>query len=624
MKKIFTLSLLPITLSVYGQEVDLASTNNYHMQYPFAPPPIITPQTDLNTPIENQFNYQPAWLDYTVAQQVSANTNRPFQFNTQFSQYSNLQRALLRHRASHYYVIAQAYRLQLEDYKDAKGNRINAGYTRNGQTLILGYLPSSLQEYRLGVIYDQIDKDKQPQHQMDAVKTKRLVFTGMLRLGEQDQSNTFNLNIRHVQLQRQANNFELRSNSPQVKMEVNRTVLQLETDYRYQYQDHLSQFGIKYHQDRHNAERFLVINQNALRNAYRFPNIHSKQWHIFYDHIWKINSQHTAKLGVSYDQLIADPRNRNINAIIGQQTFPTPNQIWAMHYGQQVQHKQKTQGLGALLQYQWQTNAIQQYTLELSSLIRHPHNAERYTALFGQNGAGWVGNPFLQPERHNQIKLNSQWQGEGWLDYGKIKGGDINQSWQVELQAYYDRVNHFITLDRARKQAGIVANNNNIISRNVDANLLGGELALAKNLSRNLATRAKLRYQYGQNRTDNRPLYNVRPLTLDLALDWQAYASFGSYNIGASLHYSHKSKRLDDNKNTGLGLDLPINFQSYAVFNIYTGIQFNNRIALNAGINNLFNRQYYSFNEQPHVAAFNLNPVAAPERTYWTALNFNF
>ena len=36
---------------------DLASADAYHMQYNFGPPPVITPQTDINTPVENPFDY---------------------------------------------------------------------------------------------------------------------------------------------------------------------------------------------------------------------------------------------------------------------------------------------------------------------------------------------------------------------------------------------------------------------------------------------------------------------------------------------------------------------------------------------------------------------------------------
>ncbi|MDU8924608.1 TonB-dependent receptor [Pasteurellaceae bacterium LIM206] len=344
----------------------------------------------------------------------------------------------------------------------------------------------------------------------------------------------------------------------------------------------------------------------------------------FYDHIWQVNKKHKLSTGISYDHLTADARLRNVGATVGTNTFVSPNQAWQMHYGNTVNGKQRTDGVGAALKYEFKPSTIDTYHVSLSSLIRQPHNAERYTALIGSNGAGWLGNPFLQPERHNRAEFGTQWQGSGWHDYGKVKDGDITEAWQIKLNADYDKVHDFITLDRARGQSGVVARNGNVISRNVDATLIGIQLSMAKSLNRNLATRLKVRYQYGENNSDDRPLYNVRPLSIDWALDWQDYTSFGSYNLGVSMHYAHKSSRLDNNKTSGLGYDLAQYYQSYAVVNLYGGLQFRKRFAITAGIDNLFNRQYYAFNEQPHVAALAPTAVAAPGRTYWVGLNFNF
>ena len=133
-----------------------------------------------------------------------------------------------------------------------------------------------------------------------------------------------------------------------------------------------------------------------------------------------------------------------------------------------------------------------------------------------------------------------------------------------------------------------------------------------------------MRYQYGENNGDHRPLYNVRPFSADLALDWQDYASFGSYNLGANLHYAHKSTRLDSDKTKGLGFDNPLHYQSYATVNLYASLQTRDRFAVSLGIDNLLDRKYHAYNEQPHVAALSPNAVAAPERTYWLGFSFNF
>ncbi|MDU8924609.1 hypothetical protein RYD26_06755 [Pasteurellaceae bacterium LIM206] len=282
MKIYYLLPLMAASGVVQADEQDIASADQYHMQFNFRPPSMITPKTNLTSPAENQFDYQRPWIDASAAQDVVSN-KRQLQINTQFSSHSNLQRALYRYRDTNYHLTAQAYRMHLDDYKDGDGNKVNAGYTRSGQLLMLGYLPTQWQEYRLGIVHDRIDDDKQPQYQMDSAYTRRIVLTANARLGARDQSNTFNLDVRHISLDRRNNNFENRTVSgTQAQMQIERDMLNIRADYRYKYGAHTSQFGVKYDNDTHLAARSIRMPNGSLaRNAYRFPDIHSKHWHIF-------------------------------------------------------------------------------------------------------------------------------------------------------------------------------------------------------------------------------------------------------------------------------------------------------------------------------------------------------
>ena len=345
--------LLP-ALAIAGahaeKAADLATADAYHMQYNFGPPPVITPQTDINAPLENQFDYAHPWLDPNVANDVAGSTTRPLQLGVQIGSHGDSERALLRLRGSNSYLIGNAYRQHLGDYKDGSGARVNAGYTRDGEALVAGIVPNGVQEYRLGVVRDSINNDKQPGDQMDALRTRRIIVNGMARLGAQDQSNTLNLSARNIHLDRRADNYSLRRAGPQrVNMKVDRNLYDLSADYRLQYGDQRSHIGLTYGHDNHNAERYLNTPQGLLRNAYRFPDVHSDRWHLYYDHYWDITPQHQLSGGLSYDHLTADPRAKNRGASIGGQTIPAPNQLWQRYYGQGLNRKAKTDGVGAAL-----------------------------------------------------------------------------------------------------------------------------------------------------------------------------------------------------------------------------------------------------------------------------------
>lgn len=622
-------SLLFILITqAYAQEaLHLAKSDGLKMPYHFEPPPIISPQTDLTTPLENEYRDTPFWgVNPSVAQEVSGVVSRPVQVQLYLSGIGSSQRALFRQRWSQFYAVGQLFHGQLNDFEDANGRKVKAGYKRNGQVLSFGYVPNAHQEYRIGFIRDRIDDDKQARHPqgMDAILTQRQVWNAMIRLGAQDQSQTFNFNVRHVDLKRRADNFKFNPNAPQkVKMVVERQFLDLQGDYRHHWNaQHQSQIGVIYQRDKHHAERFGINPAGMeMKNAFRFPDIHSKRLVIFYDHFYQPNPEFKMSFGINYDWLSANPKDKNTLLMGGY----SANGLWQSTYGQSVTHPLKTKGLSAFVAYDWMPSAQQKYTLTFSNIIRHPHNVERFHALSGQNGLGWVGNPFLKPERHRKVALSADIQGNGWKDYGKIQNGETSASWRVNGEIYYDRVDNFISLNRGGM-------GRNTTTHNTDANIYGLKLNVAKNLTPNLSARLALAYQHAENSQWKRPVYHVRPFTADVGIDWRDYASFGSYHMGLHGRYVAKSKRLDSDFRTGQGLDDPRHYQQYFVANLHAGIQTKNRLAITLGVDNLFNRQYYAFNEFPHTGPhFYQLPngsvpshAPAPERTYWLGIHFNF
>jgi len=96
--------------------------------------------------------------------------------------------------------------------------------------------------------------------------------------------------------------------------------------------------------------------------------------------------------------------------------------------------------------------------------------------------------------------------------------------------------------------------------------------------------------------------------------------SVSAYSV-LSGGFSPNTRR-DSNKATGLGLDYPT--AGYATVNLYGSLQTRDRFAITLGVNNLFNRRYFAYNEQPHTAAINPSPIAAPERSVWLGFNYNF
>ena len=159
MKLPYLLPLLAVAAAHAEEKTDLATADAYRPQYDISPPPVITPQTPFGQPLENQFDYQRPWVNPSVAQNVSTNTTRPLQIEASIGNLGDQERLLYRQRGSNLYGAVQAYRLHLDDYKDGSGQRVHAGYTRDGEMAMLGFVPDARQEYRL-VMRDDINQKK--------------------------------------------------------------------------------------------------------------------------------------------------------------------------------------------------------------------------------------------------------------------------------------------------------------------------------------------------------------------------------------------------------------------------------------------------------------------------------
>ena len=87
------------------------------------------------------------------------------------------------------------------------------------------------------------------------------------------------------------------------------------------------------------------------------------------------------------------------------------------------------------------------------------------------------------------------------------------------------------------------------------ARVFSANANVAFNFWGNFGAKLNLWAAYGQNDTDKRPLYQIRPLEAQLNLDYEDYAFFGKFNVGSALRAVAKQTRRDDDTNKGLGID---------------------------------------------------------------------
>ena len=623
---------------------NLASPKQFGPLKKFGPPPIIAPNVALGHYLENQYNHINRGDYFTLTDSMD-NAMNPIHFGGGYFEGSAYESALLKLREAKVYSLLNLHHTNANTYKDDKGDKIPFGYDRNGASAVFGVVFDSNNELKTTFIYDGIDDDKQPQHDMDAIETKRYIGKVNYRLGDADLSNTLNLEATYIDLHRIADNFTIENNyrqkAPmQTLMEVDRNILELSAMHDLDFSDFHNTLGVSYTHDEHTGERSgkMRVNPKApfMLNGYRFPDVVAQEVSLFDDISYRFNEKNKLTLGLEYDYNKAEVKK--INEIVGNKNGKaiTPNKIWAEHYKENFDGKVDKDALSVALKYDFTPFKTQSYSLEVASIERIPSNDERFVALNppippkemqppkpnpNALGKGWISNPNLKTERRNRIKASFSIKDENYLDY--MESYFDKDSWKIGASFVADYAQDFIILDRARGQEGIKTQNKNVISRNVDATLYSLNLNATYNFLEHFGARFNAYYNYGENRDDNRALYQIAPLEATLNLDYNNYASFGKYAFGTAFRAVANQNRGDFDGKKGLGIDREMG--GFALWDLYGSVIFNDVWGLQFGVNNILDKEYSEFISGSHVESVApINVINAPGRSFYISLHGSF
>ncbi|NEN74955.1 TonB-dependent receptor [Pelistega sp. NLN82] len=625
-----------ITITTFAQE--LANPDTIEPIKFFSPPKPITPNIALGYFPENQFDRTDRRDYYFVTENIDK-AFRPLKINSGFYGKNFYNAISAQARGANFYGIANLNHTKANGYKDGAGHDVDWGYKRFNQSVILGFVPSEYQEYKLTYLHDNIDDDKQPEFVMDPIKTERHIAKLNARWGKADLSNTLQAETSFIKMQRHADNYTLRENRAQnIYLDLERKMFNFSLKHDYDIGQFHNTAAISYQHDYFNGERYLHTPRRDILNGYRFGDVHINRYRLSNTLSYRFNEQHKLGLGLTYEFNEAEVRKnttRLANPMNPRLAFANPQQIWQAHYGYTFDGKVRQETFSGELQYDYTPSEYQKYSLTLAHIERVGNHLERFNSIAAIihntiNGqlmnqrpvAAIVGNPLLKPEQHNFIKLSIDTKNDAYNDYMNSLTG---QGWHIGGDLIFDKVKDLIIFDRARNQRGVSTQGGGIIARNVDARLFTAQAYAHYNFNAHWAAGLKARYNYGQNETDGRALYQMRPFELMAQADYKDYFSLGSYNVGITARYVAKQHRGDFDKTKGLGIDNHEAAKSFVVADIYAGINIHDKYGVRLGINNIFDKRYAEFISGDHVVA--LSPTAvvnAPGRTYWLSLHAAF
>lgn len=634
---ILTLSLLSIFMATSSMAEELASPDNFKPIKTFSPPKPIAPNEAQGYFPENQFDRTDR-SNYYFATETIDQAMRPLKLNSGFYGKNFYNSISAQARGAQFYGMANINHTKANSYKDADGNDAGWGYNRLAQSLVLGFVPSEFQEYRLSYIHDQIKDDKQPQAGSDALDTERHIAKLNARWGKADLSNTLSAEIGLITLDRHADNYSLRNNlASNVFVELDRRVFNFSLKHDYNWDKFHNTFSASYQKDYQNGERFVHTAARDFLNGYRFADVHIDRYRLNNTFSYRFNDAHKLSLGLAYEHNDAEVRKNTVQATNPNNAnlaFASAQQIWQAHYGNLFNGNVRQKAYSAELKYDFTPAETRHYSVSTGHVERIGDNNERFNSLAAmvynrRNGnlmnqnptAAIVGNPLLKTEKHNFIKLSADLKNDNYHGY---MNSLLGAGWNIGGTMMFDKVKDLIIFDRARGQNGVAIANGAIISRNVDARLFTANIFANYNFNSRWAIGVKAFYNYGENESDGRALYQMRPFELAAHADYKNYFSLGSYSIGTAVRYVGKQTRGDFDAATGLGIDRRDSAKSFVVADVYASVNFKDRYGLRLGVNNIFNKKYAEFISGDHVLALSPSKVNAPGRTYWLSFHAAF
>lgn len=241
-----------------------------------------------------------------------------------------------------------------------------------------------------------------------------------------------------------------------------------------------------------------------------------------------------------------------------------------------------------------------------SRAVRTADATERGIARAPAMGnGGWVGNPGLDPEKHHQLDTGIE---------------TVRSGWKASTSIWYDNVQDFISRDIARGQSGVLVNDGvSSVFRNVDAELAGFDVAGQWAFAPSWHVGADLAYTYGENTTDNRPLYQISPFSGSVELVYDVT----EWSAGARMRWAAKQTRADTSTATGSGLDVR-ETPGYAVVDLFGTWQLASAVELRGGVANLLDTTYASHLSRGNGFDPAVVQVNEPGRSAYVQVNLAF
>ncbi len=516
----------------------------------------------------------------------------------------------------------------VKPYEDGAGQRVNYGYDRVNTQLAANWRPAPKSRLSGFVMRDAFNNHRIPNYGIDATRLDRYLASTVFEHAPQDSKvGRVEAGLVFDALSYDADNVTLRDRSS-LGLKYNGLWTTTRGTLR-------GEFTTGAFRNTVTADFSLLkynIDIDALYPAqgeavHRMPDVQTQQAGLTFATATRLSPQDGLAAALRLDAIHSDPNDRsNLPAVSGggASSFQvTPQQLWNSYYGNNNDSRPTNLNVSGrlLLSHDTEDKAGRLHA-DLRRAVRSPDAGERFYANSGPTALIQVGNPQLNPEAHHRFEVGARHDGDGFR--GNFAPGNPTGSWRLAATLYADRIQDFITADRARGQAGILKSDGAVIYRNVEAYMAGTGLEGWWQVSESWGARARLSWTRGENLTDSRPLYQIPPLDGEMVIEHRrelAPDTVGS--VGARLSFAATQNRVDASAGSGSGQDTAGRTAGWALFDLFAGAALGDRAAITAGIANVLDKHYH-LHVNPLPQSPTTRPQWAPGRSAFVQATFSF
>jgi iron complex outermembrane receptor protein len=388
--------------------------------------------------------------------------------------------------------------------------------------------------------------------------------------------------------------------NPMMKMKVD--AMSANAGLRLEWQQAQSWFvGLEAHRWAQDAKRWSGASLSTY-NARIWPDVTQDLAALYAEKSWDLGEEWgQVKFGLRGEQI--QSRAQDI-AGVGAATSATS--LYQSTYAQGARDQRQHQYANVVLGYQKPFAETWLGGIYFSRSQRVGNATELFIAVpSAAANMRWVGNPHLKPEEHRQLEA-----------FFHHKAEEAQQ--ELKLSFYVDEVKDYIFRDRAKGQQGLLVNDQRAVYRNIPARLWGQDMWLRKQwFSHDF--QSYLGYTRGENLESNISLPQMIPL--GGWLRW-GYHWMDLWQTALRLRWATKQEFVDTDPLVGSGRDQQ-KTPAWEVVDLELSWQ-QKELSIQAGVRNVFNRDYTQHLNQADVVTPLELQVAEPGRSYFVNLAWQF